>query len=79
MSWQSVNLLIRYVLPNKSQDPRGKSVLITCCDSGFGYSTALKLKDRGFHVFATVLFGDSEGATNLRANGVKTIQMNVLN
>ncbi|CAG2171574.1 unnamed protein product, partial [Oppiella nova] len=40
----------------------GHSVLITGCDSGFGYATAIQLNDKGWHVLATVLDYNSDGA-----------------
>jgi NAD(P)-dependent dehydrogenase (short-subunit alcohol dehydrogenase family) len=43
-----------YFFPPPSIDPRGKYVLITGCDSGFGYSLAIELDNRGFHVLAGV-------------------------
>ncbi|GAV06156.1 hypothetical protein RvY_16184 [Ramazzottius varieornatus] len=51
-------------------DPTGKAVLITGCDSGFGFETALRLYCGGFHVFAGCL--DSEingGATLAKVDG----------
>lgn len=38
------------------------------CDSGFGHATARCLDAMGFHVFATVLDMDSEGAKRLRSS-----------
>ncbi|XP_077491022.1 17-beta-hydroxysteroid dehydrogenase type 6-like [Amblyomma americanum] len=48
-------------------DPRGKSVLITGCDSGFGLELAVRLHNRGLRVFAGCLVPDSQGANRLRA------------
>lgn len=44
------------------------AVLITGCDTGFGFQLALKLDQLGFNVFAGVLFPDGEGAKQLIAN-----------
>lgn len=38
--------------PAPNIDPRGKYVLISGCDSGFGRQLAIELDDQGFHVFA---------------------------
>ncbi|XP_022107606.1 estradiol 17-beta-dehydrogenase 2-like [Acanthaster planci] len=47
--------------------PRGKSVFITGCDSGFGNATAKHLDALGIQVFAGCLFPGGEGASRLRA------------
>lgn len=62
-------------------DPRGRAVLITGCDSGFGNLLALRLLDMGFTVFAACLFPDGEGAQALKAHSspgqVKVIRLDV--
>lgn len=78
ISWNLVDFIDRRLLPNKSIEVKGRSVLITGCDSGFGYGSALRLRAKDFRVFATVVSEDSEGAVSLRANGITTIEMNVL-
>nr|ADI60062.1 11 beta-hydroxysteroid dehydrogenase type 2 [Clarias gariepinus] len=45
----------------------GKAVFITGCDSGFGHATARRLDAMGFHVFATVLDADGEGAKRFKS------------
>ena len=58
----------------------GKSVLITGCDSGFGYELACRLDKLGCMVFATCLTKD--GVTNLNANcssRLRAVQMDVTN
>ncbi len=77
ISWQSMNIITRYLLPNKSIEPKGLSVLITGCDSGFGYATALQLHKKGWHVFACVLSDDSDGAKDLKSKGCTTIKLDV--
>ncbi|XP_003740749.1 short-chain dehydrogenase/reductase family 9C member 7 [Galendromus occidentalis] len=51
---------------------RGKAVFITGCDSGFGHHLALRLRDRGFLVFAGCLFPQGEGASRLIKSSQKT-------
>ncbi|XP_049524342.1 D-beta-hydroxybutyrate dehydrogenase, mitochondrial-like [Dermacentor silvarum] len=51
-------------------DPKGKAVLITGCDSGFGLELAVRLHSRGMRVFAACLLPDSLGANKLRALSV---------
>ena len=46
--------IYRYFFPAPDIDPRGKSVLITGCDSGFGRALALDLDKQGFQIFAGV-------------------------
>lgn len=48
-------------------DPRGKAVVITGCDSGFGLELAVRLHARGLRVFAGCLLPESAGAQRLRA------------
>ncbi|KAG8443866.1 hypothetical protein GDO86_009163 [Hymenochirus boettgeri] len=48
---------------------KGRAVLITGCDSGFGNLLARRLLDMGFHVFAACLFPDGEGAQSLKSHG----------
>ncbi|RWR99736.1 D-beta-hydroxybutyrate dehydrogenase-like protein [Dinothrombium tinctorium] len=45
---------------------KNKIVLITGCDSGFGYLTAKALNKNGFKVVAACLFPDGEGAQRLK-------------
>merc|ERR1712223_1087974 len=57
--------------------PDGKAVLVTGCDTGFGFQLAKKLHNDGFKVFAGCLFAEKEGATELRQYGIDVIQLNV--
>ncbi|XP_064104547.1 D-beta-hydroxybutyrate dehydrogenase, mitochondrial-like [Macrobrachium nipponense] len=56
----------------------GKSVLVTGCDSGFGFELALHLHRLGFDVFAGCLLADQggEGAQQLR--GVRSDRLHVI-
>nr|XP_033814189.1 D-beta-hydroxybutyrate dehydrogenase, mitochondrial isoform X2 [Geotrypetes seraphini] len=61
-----------------------KSVLITGCDSGFGFSIAKHLHAKGFTVFAGCLLkdkGDSgvKELESLKSDRMKTVQLNVCN
>ncbi|XP_059211560.1 11-beta-hydroxysteroid dehydrogenase type 2 isoform X2 [Centropristis striata] len=51
--------------PPAALPARGKAVLITGCDSGFGNATAKRLDALGFEVFATVLDPSGDGARDL--------------
>ncbi|XP_075558876.1 short-chain dehydrogenase/reductase family 9C member 7-like isoform X1 [Dermacentor variabilis] len=55
------------LIGGKHVDPKGKAVLITGCDSGFGLELAVRLHSRGMRVFAACLLPDSLGANKLRA------------
>lgn len=58
----------------------GKTVLITGCDTGFGFALAQHLDSLGFRVVAGCLKLDGEGAKQLRAAGsprLHTIQLDV--
>ncbi|XP_077528688.1 retinol dehydrogenase 7-like [Haemaphysalis longicornis] len=58
--------------------PTGKSVLITGCDTGFGYLLATQLAGEGFFTYAGCLDENSDGAKGLkkRAN-LRVLQMDV--
>lgn len=56
------------LLPDAGVSSTGKAVLITGCDSGFGYRLALRLDRLGFQVFAGCLFPQGEGAKSLQLN-----------
>ncbi|XP_025081412.1 D-beta-hydroxybutyrate dehydrogenase, mitochondrial-like isoform X2 [Pomacea canaliculata] len=61
------------------EDPAGKFVLITGCDSGIGYETALAASKSGLKVFACCLDSTSSGACGLqeRSSNVQVLQMDV--
>ncbi|CAF3272683.1 unnamed protein product [Rotaria socialis] len=52
--------LYKHLFPTPSIDPRGKYVLISGCDSGFGYSLAVELDKQGFNVLAGVYNADNK-------------------
>lgn len=52
--------LYQYFYPTPDINPRGKSVLISGCDSGFGNGLAIELDKQGFNVFAGVYSPKSE-------------------
>ena len=61
-------------------DLEKKAVLITGCDSGFGYELAKKLDSQGLQVFAGCL--TSEGQVKLRSEcsrQLTTLQLDVTN
>ncbi|XP_057593864.1 D-beta-hydroxybutyrate dehydrogenase, mitochondrial [Hippopotamus amphibius kiboko] len=66
-----------------SVDPVGsKAVLVTGCDSGFGFSLAKHLHSEGFLVFAGCLMKDKGGdgvkeLDSLKSDRLRTIQLNV--
>ncbi|CAB3384705.1 Hypothetical predicted protein [Cloeon dipterum] len=60
--------------------PEGKAVLVTGCDSGFGYHLALRLEKLGFVIFAACLDKNGDGAKMLKKEGgdkMIPVQMNV--
>uniref|UniRef100_A0A0B6Z6J6 Uncharacterized protein n=1 Tax=Arion vulgaris TaxID=1028688 RepID=A0A0B6Z6J6_9EUPU len=63
-------------------DPKGKVVVVTGCDSGFGLGLAKRLYPKGFTVFATCLSLESDGAKllkNLGTDRLKVIQLDITN
>ncbi|XP_049274094.1 retinol dehydrogenase 7 isoform X2 [Rhipicephalus sanguineus] len=56
----------------------GKAVLVTGCDSGFGYYLVKSLSRMGFFVFAGCLDSGSDGANDLsKFANVKVLQMDI--
>lgn len=79
-------LFVLYVatprIPRGSVEVRGKAVLITGCDTGFGHALAKHLHKLGFTVFAGCLLkdGGGEGAKELEelhSERMKVVQLDV--
>src|SRR5258708_57369 len=74
IGWYLSRIIPRYA--QKSYiSPTNKAILITGCDAGFGNKICYKLDKYGFHVFAGVLFPESESANNLRLNCSKSLKV----
>ncbi|KAH3869724.1 D-beta-hydroxybutyrate dehydrogenase, mitochondrial-like isoform X2 [Dreissena polymorpha] len=54
---------------------KGRGVLITGCDTGFGHYLALRLWQNGFTVFAGCYLPDDEGAKSLQRKDSETLQV----
>lgn len=80
LSWFIGRHLTRlYILPRLPPvNPKGKAVLVTGCDTGFGHLTALELNKLGYHVFAGCLIPDGDGAKDLKKKAVKKHALTVL-
>jgi len=65
--------LYRYFFPAPNIDPRGKYVLISGCDTGFGNALALELDKQGFNVFAGVYSADSKDSLRNQLSSRATI------
>ncbi|KAL3195136.1 hypothetical protein MRX96_045756 [Rhipicephalus microplus] len=66
------------VLFNGLVDPKGKCVLITGCDTGFGNMLAKQLAEGGFFVYAGCLDENSESSKLLGSSkNIRVLQMNV--
>ncbi|CAL4118202.1 unnamed protein product, partial [Meganyctiphanes norvegica] len=64
------------------KDIKGKAVLITGCDTGFGKLLAEHLDRLGFKVYACCLYPEEDGARSLQesaTNGLKVVKMDVTN
>lgn len=62
------------------QDGHGHGVLITGCDSGFGFQLARCLDQQGFTVFAGCLLADGPGARSLArlcSSSLQLLQLDV--
>ncbi|GBL86566.1 Estradiol 17-beta-dehydrogenase 2 [Araneus ventricosus] len=51
---------------NEKVEAGYRAVFITGCDSGFGHELAKRLDSKGFRVFASCLFPDGKGASELK-------------
>jgi len=58
--------VVRGLLCRALQEPNGRTVLVTGCDTGIGHEVARHLDSLGFTVFAGCLDTASEGAQRLR-------------
>jgi len=58
-------------------NPKGKSVLITGCDTGFGFELAKHLHSLQCKVYAGCLFKDGDGGKELAELGIDVIQLDV--
>ena len=73
-------MLFYHFKPRAKLNIRGKYVLITGCDSGFGGATAIALDKMGVCVLATCL--TKEGGQSLKSvtsDNLKTFQLDVTN
>ena len=52
-------------------------MLVTGCDSGMGFETALRLDRRGFRVLATCLTDEGERQLRARSPQIATIRLDV--
>ena len=64
ISWFISNAIYKKISTEKVL-ATNRAVLITGCDSGFGYQLAIECDKLGFHVFAGVLNADLNGAQEL--------------
>ncbi|KAL3195134.1 hypothetical protein MRX96_045754 [Rhipicephalus microplus] len=68
----------RRALFNGLVDPKGKCVLITGCDTGFGHLLAMQLAREGFFVYAGCLDGNGAGAKYIKnVENTLVLQMDV--
>uniref|UniRef100_A0A8C0PEV6 D-beta-hydroxybutyrate dehydrogenase, mitochondrial n=1 Tax=Canis lupus familiaris TaxID=9615 RepID=A0A8C0PEV6_CANLF len=72
----------RRAFSNEVRPVGSKAVLVTGCDSGFGFSLAKHLHSKGFLVFAGCLMKDQGGdgvkeLDGLKSDRLRTIQLNV--
>ena len=73
-------LLLYYLKPRAKLNIKGKYVLITGCDSGFGRATAIALDKMGVCVLATCLTKEGEQSLNsVTSDKLKTFQLDVTN
>ena len=71
-------LLLIHFKPGAKVNIRGKYVLITGCDSGFGRATAIQLDKMGACVLATCLTEEGEQSLkSVTSDKLKTFQLDV--
>lgn len=62
----------------RTVDTEKKAVLVTGCDTGFGYHAAKRFADEGFVVFAACLNATSDGAKELtKGRNVRVIELDI--
>ena len=72
--------LVRRLMLTSSVDIKGKFVLITGCDSGFGRETAIRLDKMGVCVLATCLTKQGEESLkSVTSNKLQTFELDVTN
>ena len=71
IAWTAGKYLTKkFIFQNVLQvSAKGKAVLVTGCNSGFGNAVALDLAKEGFHVFACCLNPEEEAAKDLVSQG----------
>uniref|UniRef100_A0A0P5RTT2 D-beta-hydroxybutyrate dehydrogenase, mitochondrial n=1 Tax=Daphnia magna TaxID=35525 RepID=A0A0P5RTT2_9CRUS len=73
-----LTLLISAFFNTLSITCKGRGVLVTGCDTGFGHELAKKLHSCGFTVFAGCLDGRSNGAIRLKRLGDESGRLHVI-
>ena len=72
--------LVSRLIPRSKVEIKGKYVLITGCDSGFGRETAIRLDKMGVCVLTTCLTKEGEQSLkSVTSSKLKTFQMDVTN
>ena len=72
--------LVSRLIPRSKVDIKGKYVLITGCDAGFGRMTAIRLDKMGVYVLAACLTKEGEQSLkSVTSNKLMTLQMDVTN
>ncbi|CAF1154617.1 unnamed protein product [Adineta ricciae] len=70
--------LYQHFFPTPDISPRGKYVLISGCDSGFGHGLAIELDKQGFNVFAGVLTANSKDSlSKILSTRATTFQLDI--
>ncbi|CAF1335086.1 unnamed protein product [Adineta steineri] len=65
--------LYKHFFPAKNIDSRGKYVLISGCDTGFGHSLAIELDNLGFNVLAGVYSVDNKETLSTKLSSRATV------
>ncbi|CAF1402730.1 unnamed protein product [Rotaria sp. Silwood1] len=81
MYWSLVLIFIFYItyriyrhfFPTPNINPRGKYVLISGCDTGFGYQLAIELDNDGFHVLAGVYNPNNQDSLSRQLSSRATV------
>jgi 11-cis-retinol dehydrogenase len=65
--------IYQYFFPTPDINPNGKYVLISGCDTGFGYGLALELDKQGFHVLAGIYNPNNKDSLTQRLSSRATV------